>query len=246
MKRAISIALILAFAAVMMGFAAFAEDEYSVKTTASVNIRKGPSTGYAIITSVVSGKTFGYAGVSKYDSGGMLWHKINYKSSTAWISGKYSRVVCAGVTLSASAYVKATANVNLRKGPGSGYAKLGSLSKGAKAYYLGQTTTTSTGYKWHKVATSAGIAWVSGSYSSVSGGTASAPAPSTGAAVVTTGSVNLRNGPGLSCTIYTSVKKGVTLTYLGETSTDNRGVKWYKVSYKGRDLWISSVYSKIK
>ena len=51
---------------------------------------------------------------------------------------------------------------------------------------------------------------------------------------------NLRKGPGLEYKIYTSVKDGTALKYLGVTDTDDRDVDWYKVSYKNKKLWISS------
>ena len=61
-----------------------------------------------------------------------------------------------------------------------------------------------------------------------------------------TGSVNLRKGPGLSYGKVASIKKGRELTYLDETSTDDRGIDWYRVEYKGQAVWISSRYSKLK
>lgn len=63
--------------------------------------------------------------------------------------------------------------------------------------------------------------------------------------VVTTGSVNLRTGPGLDYEKVTAVEIDTELEYLGETSTDDRGVDWYLVSYEGESLWISSRYSEL-
>ena len=64
------------------------------------------------------------------------------------------------------------------------------------------------------------------------------------AEVRTTASVNLRSGPGLSYEIVTSFSANKSLTYLGESSTDDRGVTWYNISYKGKTGWISSKYAK--
>ena len=61
--------------------------------------------------------------------------------------------------------------------------------------------------------------------------------------VRTTASVNLREGPGLDYEVVTSLLKGRELEYLGKTSTDERGVDWYKVRWDGEALWISSRYS---
>lgn len=61
--------------------------------------------------------------------------------------------------------------------------------------------------------------------------------------VRTTASVNLREGPGLDYEVVTSLLKGRELEYLGKTSTDERGVDWYKVRWDGEAVWISSRYS---
>ena len=65
------------------------------------------------------------------------------------------------------------------------------------------------------------------------------------AEVRTTGDVWLRTGPGLSYDTITSVGEGKTLDYLGESSVDDRGVAWYKVSISGKTGWISSRYSEL-
>ena len=66
------------------------------------------------------------------------------------------------------------------------------------------------------------------------------------AEVYTTGNVNLRKGPGLNYGTVGSVPEGTELEYLGEISTDERGVDWYKVVYKGKTVWISSKYSELR
>ena len=66
------------------------------------------------------------------------------------------------------------------------------------------------------------------------------------AEVYTTGNVNLRKGPGLNYDKMGSVKEGTELEYLGTVSTDERGVDWYKVEYKGNTAWISSKYSELR
>ena len=59
------------------------------------------------------------------------------------------------------------------------------------------------------------------------------------------GDVNVRTGPGLNYASMGSIVKGTTLDYLGETSTDNRGVAWYKVIYQNAIGWVSSVYTAL-
>lgn len=66
------------------------------------------------------------------------------------------------------------------------------------------------------------------------------------AEVYTTGNVNLRKGPGMNYDKMGSVSSGTSLEYLDETSTDERGVDWYKVEFKGKTAWISSKYSELR
>jgi len=65
------------------------------------------------------------------------------------------------------------------------------------------------------------------------------------AEVRTTASVNMRTGPGLNYEIVTSFSAGKSLTYLGESSVDDRGVTWYKVSGGKYTGWVSSKYTKL-
>lgn len=65
------------------------------------------------------------------------------------------------------------------------------------------------------------------------------------AEVRTTGNVWMRKGPGLSYEAVTSFTEGKTLEYLGESSVDERGVTWYKVSSGKNTGWVSSKYSKL-
>ena len=66
------------------------------------------------------------------------------------------------------------------------------------------------------------------------------------AEVVTTANVWMRTGPGLKYDQVTSLSEGKKLTYLGETSVDERGVAWYKVTYGKHTGWVSSKYTKLK
>lgn len=66
------------------------------------------------------------------------------------------------------------------------------------------------------------------------------------AEVRTTANVWLRTGPGLGYDTVTSLSEGKSLTYLGESSVDDRGVAWYKVSTGKHTGWVSSRYSELR
>ena len=60
-----------------------------------------------------------------------------------------------------------------------------------------------------------------------------------------TGDCNVRSGPGLGYSKKGSVNRGSYLNYLGTSSVDGRGVRWYKVSFGGGTGWVSSVYGNV-
>lgn len=62
---------------------------------------------------------------------------------------------------------------------------------------------------------------------------------------VVTGDVNMRDVPNLAGNVLTTVKKGVGGEYLGEQSTDERGVVWYFVRCNGHTGWVSSKYASL-
>ncbi len=120
--------------------------------TDTLNVRSGPSTGYAIIGSVKSGQRY----VASASSGG--WWKIYYASGSGWCSGSYLSTLT-GVT----GMKVDTSSLNVRSGPGTGYSIVGSAALGNRYVQI----TTSSG--WRKIWWGGGAYWVSGSYSSTFG-----------------------------------------------------------------------------
>ena len=61
------------------------------------------------------------------------------------------------------------------------------------------------------------------------------------------GKSHVRTGPGLDYKSIGILHRGEDAPYLGKTSTDDRGVVWYKIRWNGRDAWVSSMYTcKVK
>jgi uncharacterized protein YraI len=56
---------------------------------------------------------------------------------------------------------------------------------------------------------------------------------------------NVRTGPGLSYASIGQVDEGSTLGYMNDVSYDNRGVKWYRVSFGNTTGWVSSKYASL-
>jgi len=65
------------------------------------------------------------------------------------------------------------------------------------------------------------------------------------AEVRTSGDVWLRTGPGLDYESLSILKSGRSFDYLGESSVDERGVTWYRISTGEKEGWISSRYAEL-
>ena len=138
-----------------------------VVTGSSVNFRKGPGTGYGVITSLKKGTKVGYIS----ESNG--WAKINYNGTIGYMSASYlgdesttpendgpSNDNNTGNTDNTvkSNKVVTGSSVNFRKGPGTSYGVITSLKKGTKVGYISESNG------WAKVNYNGTIGYMSTSY----------------------------------------------------------------------------------
>ena len=112
-------------------------------TTASLNVRKGPSTSYRVIGGLSKGAKVEIVEVSTTG-----WYKIKFKNEYGYVSNKYVEVdkkdesseqkpptvIKTGTT---------TAGLNVRKGPSTSYGVIGVLSKDTKVEIVEVSTTRS-------------------------------------------------------------------------------------------------------
>lgn len=195
-----------------------------VQATANVNVRSGPGTGYSKLGQLAKGQT-----VEKLGASGN-WTKISYNGKNAYVSTQYLKDVLSSETASAS-YVQATANVNVRSGPGTGYTKLGQLSKGQTVEKLG------TSGSWTNISYNGKTAYVSTQYlkavsSSSSGSTTAATYAEA------TANVNVRSGPGTGYSKLGQLYKGTIVPKLGTSGS------WTKIIYNSQTAYVSSQYLK--
>ena len=132
-----------------------------------------------------------------------------------------------------------TGSVNFRKGPGTNYASIKMLSKGAKVTVLALENG------WYKIDVNGTTGYVSKAYIKVDTNSTGAPTDTSGSSDTatgtgtTTGSVNFRKGPGSSYASIKMLSKGTKLTiYALENG-------WYKVSVGGTTGYISKEYVKV-
>ncbi|MDO5324786.1 MAG: SH3 domain-containing protein [Clostridia bacterium] len=240
MKRMVVLALVAALLLAILPASALAAS-YLEATGDRVSVRSGPGTSYSGLYTLVRGETVTYTGEYAYDGNGMKWYKVQYYSyGTGWVSSKYSKVYDdgSGLDWGVQPYVQATGgSVNIRRTPSLTGQDLGTMSNGQTATYLGQSTTDDRGVTWYYVNFDGIVGWVSSRYSKLYGSSAL-----TWYVQAEGGNANVRQTPSLTGTSLDVIHDGEYATYLGQTSTDSRGVLWYYVNFDGTVGWVSSRY----
>jgi len=220
--------------------------ELGVVTENIVNIRSGPGTNYKILTKVYKGESYTVLGKSD------KWVKIKLNNGQeGWICGDYFNVFAVADKKVVTNYNK----INLRQGPGTGYARVGMVDQGIVL------TVLQSENGWYKVITpTGGQAWIAGWL--VTEQTTPAPGsnpepepnpnpgPGTGnengniidsqyPQVMVTGSVvNIRAAGNLNAQVLDKVPQGTILPVL------NKSGDWYYVQLNnGVKGWIASWYT---
>lgn len=166
--------------------AVVAEASETKVTTADLNMRTGPGTGYAVITVIPKGAKVivnGYEGV---------WAKVAYNSRSGYAHSSYlaSETTTARYT---------TADLNMRTGPGITYQVILVIPRGGEVRVLDASSS------WYKVSYGGKTGYASSSYLS-----ASAELP----VRYTTAELNLRTGPSIAYSIILSMPRGSKVTVL--------------------------------
>lgn len=211
-------------------------------TTAVLNVRKGPATTYAVITTVKKGQQLP---VLEQSNG---WLKVTAGGQTGWISATYAKLV-QGATQVPNIHFEKQARVivdtaNVRTGTNTGYDVKWKVNKGTVL----PVYATSGG--WLEVVYHNDLGWAEGSLMTLEdkGRTNPGVTYSVGEnhwgisfpvfGSVTGGKVNLRSGAGTKYKSVAQVSKGTRLEKRG-TSGD-----WTRVVWQGQECYISSAYFK--
>ena len=208
-----------------------------VVNTSALNVRKGPSTKYSVITTLYKGDK---VTITDSDNG---WYKVKLSNGkTGWVSDDYIKVTSSSSSSNSTSSSKTgtiTADsLNVRSGAGTKYSVIASLSKGSKV------TITSTKGDWHKIKMSNGkTGWVSADYIKISSSNSSSSSSSSvnnKIGTVNTSSLNVRKGAGTNYSVIATVKSGQKV---GILSSKNG---WYNVLLSnGKKGWVSSKYIKV-
>lgn len=211
----------------------FADSGTVTVTEDQLNVRTGPGTEYSIIGVTHTGDRYAYLG-SANDQAGTVWYKIQYTASTAaYISSDYaSYTPPAEPTPIGRIVITAEPRLNVRSGPGTQYAVLGTLEFGTETDYY----TLEGG--WYKIKYQNAFAYISAEYAREAGDD-----PVTkivqGLVVTTAGGLNVRSQPNTSAEVITRLPLGTQLEYYRQLDG------WFEVDYQGTVAYISSLFAEI-
>ena len=139
----------------------------TVYAVAEVNVRSGPGFNHGVIGKLQAGDSVKRSSIGKHG-----WSQITYDGKTAYVANNYvttdSPETAGGATFQeVNQTVKATAKVNIRKGPGVSYAGLGQLQAGE------EVTRTAIGSKgWSRIKYNGEVCYVANNYLKVVSNTA--------------------------------------------------------------------------
>ena len=204
-------------------------DVLTGKTTAKLNVRKGPGTKYAKMGTLSKGAKVEV--ITKLPSG---WYKIKYKGTYGYVLGKYVKLNTPQQDEKVIATGKTTAQLNVRKGSSTKYAKIGSLSKGAKVEIVSKLSNG-----WYKIKYNGTYGYVSGAYVKLD---SEQPKPGEDEKIIATGkttvsSLNVRSGPSSNYSKLGILTKGTKVEVVERYSNG-----WYKIKYKGSYGYVSGAY----
>ncbi len=253
--------LALAFTGVGLSGASFsyALDKVVKVQASSLILRSGAGTSYKKLTSLPKGTCRVVAG-SKKDSKGTVWYKVSYDSKTGYISSDYVDVISLSVTKLSGLQGKISASgksVAARNGPGTIYTKVYSLKDGTSFTITGKAKDVN-GQLWYRFIRSGSEVFVySGkvktskitkSSSTTKSSSSSSSATSTTASLkgtvnISSGSLNVRSGPGTEYDVLGSLAKGKTFTIKGQKKS-TAGLVWYSLDFSGKTGYVASSYIK--
>jgi uncharacterized protein YgiM (DUF1202 family) len=215
-----------------------------VKASSGLNVRKGAGTQYSKIGWLSNGTKISY----QAEQNG--WLKFNYNGKNGYVSKQYTSITSASTggntssgTTASNGSLKITAStLNVRKGAGTNYDVLGTLSKNQVVSYSGESNG------WYKISYKGQVGWISGKYATKTSSSGNTNSGNTGSTTTTTttmyvtcDTLNVRKGAGTGYTVIGNVKKG---TAVAVRKTSNG---WHQINYGSGTGWVSGKYvSKTK
>jgi N-acetylmuramoyl-L-alanine amidase len=223
-------------------------------STGALNVRSGPGVTYSVLTVASYGQSVALLGRNSSSS----WVKVRLTNGQeGWVNAS---LITANAAISSLPVAGAPpepeppvpvapgAQLSVRSGPGSEYAVIGTVHQGEQVQAIGRNSANT----WVKIrALTSGLeGWLGVAYvqltvnitnlpilDSSSPTATTTPAPTTGTAVINTGALNVRSGPGAGYGILTVTYQGHVVTLLGRISNSS----WVKIRTSANvEGWVNA------
>lgn len=204
-------------ATAVIGMNANAAD--TLRTTRNINVRKGPSTAYAVVTTLHKGDMVTQVGSSDH------WIEIDTGSYQGYVSEN-------ALVKTASSYTRycTASSLHVRSKPSTSAKSIGALTRGQKC----QVVSASNG--WSRIKYDGSYGYVSSEYLSKNKPSSSSSSSSGKTRYCTASALNVRSKPSTSAKAIGSLTRGQSCTV---TSTSNG---WSRIKYHGSKGYVSSEY----
>ena len=243
--------------ALIPGVAQAAANQTAVVTNAQVNLRSGPGTNHGVVGQAVQGNRLPV--LSREGD----WYRVQRSNGqAAWVAGWLVRVESSptqqpptqpSTNVTSQVAVVASAQVNLRSGPGTNHGVVGQAVQGNRLPVLSREGD------WLRVQRSNGqAAWIAGWLVRVEnnpvqqnptrpsvptqpapGGNNSTVAPGK-YVVINTNHVNVRSGPGTNHGIIGMVNTGERYTWLADSG------QWHRIKLQNGEGWVANWLTRIQ
>lgn len=212
-----------------------------------VNVRSGPGPTAAVVSQLRQGQQVFIIG--RNDDG--TWLQIRTSGTTGWVSATFMTATGVAAVTSSSLPVTADAPygivsvafLNVRSGPGQNYSSLGRVAGGEILPIVARSSDNA----WYQVNTNVGLGWVSAAYIIPRNEFGTAPvvtqnpssAEVTGpTAVINTGALNLRSGPGSQYSSLGTLAGGEEGRIIGRSADWT----WYLLETRLGNGWANGQY----
>lgn len=223
---------------------------------ANVEIRSGPGKIYSRIALLEKGQSAEIIGASADRQWWLV--KVPYVAEgRGWVPGGLVTAKNTGNVLSVTlGKLTATRNLNVRKGPGLNYDKIGMLEQGQEVDLIGVTNDR----YWWAIEINGNIGWVAADYVVASATeytpvilqdvaqqpqSTGAPSPANQPTLTANAPVNIRSGPGKEYQIIGGLLKGQTAIIVGVSEDQS----WWKIIIPGTENdqgWVAGDYVKVQ
>jgi uncharacterized protein YraI len=216
----------------------------AVVTTGALNVRSGPGPNFSILTVVRQGEQLALLGRNSTGS----WVKVRTASNVeGWVNASYiqtnvpvSSLPVVDSPAPTPAAVVTASSANVRTGPGGQYEVIAVLSQGQTVPIQGRNNAST----WIQVTLGNGqVGWVRSNAVQTNLPISSLPVvdfqPPTNTAIVNTGALNVRYGPGTNFGVFTVLVRGQVVSMVGRAAYST----WVQVRLPSGSLgWVNSNY----